>query len=198
MISLDLALDPSFTRLGIFALAREGEIPLSFQKRTRNGKMGFHSIKSPHAKRKIKTDLTYSVRGGFPIANHVTTIMLEEILTLVEGCEVRNLITEIPPPIGNAAVLFLLDSAIINNPNLGKVVYQVPAPAIPSFFGCQKPPKKMIVQYVMDDMGKHAIKVNHDEASAYMVMRLTQWRLRGVLKAPVIYRYDRKSLPTPI
>ncbi len=185
--SIRLALDLSFTGAGVFAVS-DAEIPASFPKRTPNGKMGF-----------ARLSVDESVRGGFEGVLYATLKQDEQLNRLVHGCTVSVCIAETPPPFGAfAAGLYGLDTFILNRDYLGSRRYLIPPSAINGFFGVKKPKKSLISAFVMRQLGAQAIRLNHDEASAYLLLYLWSLRMKGISNRPTIYHYDGKTKPTKL
>lgn len=185
--SIKLSLDPSFTGMGVFA-STDAEIPSSFPKITPNGKMGF-----------AKLNVGETVRGGFEGVLYATMKQEELLQKLIVDCTVTVCISETPPPFGTfAAGLYALDTYLLSKVYLGRKRYLIPPSAINGFFGIKKPRKSDISAYVMRQLGSQSIRLNHDEASAYLLMLLWSMRMKGITSRPTIYHYDGFNKPTKI
>lgn len=166
-----ISLDPSYRRTGVFT---DNPVGTPFPHRKGNyssitrktlGLLEFNNL----------AEIAFSIRDEF-----VTTY-----------CQVRYKIgiMEYPPPRGSMSpALYLLDVLFFEE--LLQVcdnLYLVPCNAIKSFLG-KTSSKSDVVNYVKD--GKKCPRLNHDEASAVVLVDIVKAKLRKKYRG-VVYEYSK-------
>lgn len=184
-----LAIDPSYSRTGVCLQQGESVFPYSVWK----GK------EFPETEGTLFSSISVDAGKSFPDAFQDASKQSNQLIELCsvggKTHELDKIIIEYPPPIGRwTGGLYLLDAILIKDllaffAGEFTEVFLIPPNAINSyFFQKKKVSKTEIVEYVKEKFNLQTLKINHDEASALLLIALVDTKIKG--RTPTIFKTD--------